>query len=36
MRLDGHVARMRELRNAFQILIGQTERKRPCGKPKRR
>jgi hypothetical protein len=30
----GHVARMGEMRNAYVILIGKTERKRPLGRRK--
>jgi hypothetical protein len=33
MRWAGHVARMGEKRNAYQILVGNPERKRPLGKP---
>jgi hypothetical protein len=29
----GHVARMEEKRNAYRILVGKPERKRPLGKP---
>jgi hypothetical protein len=32
----GHVARMREKRNAFRILMGKPEGKRPLGRPRRR
>jgi hypothetical protein len=32
----GHVARMREKRNAFRLLVGKSEGKRPLGRPKRR
>jgi hypothetical protein len=28
-----HVARIGEMRNAYHILVGKTERKRPLGKP---
>jgi hypothetical protein len=30
----GHVARMGEKRNAYRILVGKPEGKRPLGKPK--
>jgi hypothetical protein len=36
MRRAGHVARMGEKRNAFRILVGKPESKRPLGKPRRR
>jgi hypothetical protein len=36
MRLAGHGARMGEKRNAYRILVGKTEGKRPLGRPKRR
>jgi hypothetical protein len=36
MRWAGHVARMGEKRNAYRILVGKPERKRPLGKPRRR
>jgi hypothetical protein len=32
MRLAGHVARMRETRNAYRILVGKPEGKRPLGR----
>jgi hypothetical protein len=31
-----HVARMGEMRNAYNILIGKPEGKRPLGRPRRR
>jgi hypothetical protein len=31
-----HVARMGEKRNAYRILVGKSERKRPLGKPRSR
>jgi hypothetical protein len=31
-----HVARMMEKINAYRILVGKPERKRPLGRPKRR
>jgi hypothetical protein len=36
MRWAGHVARMREKRNAYRILVGKTEGKIPLGRPRRR
>jgi hypothetical protein len=36
MRLAGHVARIREKRNAYRILVGKPEGKRPLGRPRRR
>jgi hypothetical protein len=36
MRLAGHVARMREKMNAYRILVGKPEVKRPLGRPRRR
>jgi hypothetical protein len=36
MRWTGHVARMREKRNAYRILVGKPEGKRPLGRPRRR
>jgi hypothetical protein len=36
MRLAGHVARMGEKRNAYKILVGMPEGKRPLGRPRRR
>jgi hypothetical protein len=32
----GHVARMGEMRNAYRILVGKPEGKRPLGRPRRR
>jgi hypothetical protein len=34
MRWAGHVARMREKRNTYRILIGKPEGKRPLGRPR--
>jgi hypothetical protein len=36
MRGAGHVARMGEKRNAYTILVGSPEGKRPLGRPRRR
>jgi hypothetical protein len=36
MRWAGHVARMGEKRNAYSILVGKPEGKRPLGRPRRR
>jgi hypothetical protein len=36
MRCEGHVARMREMRNAYKILVGKREGKRPLGRPRRK
>jgi hypothetical protein len=36
IRLAGHVARMGEKRNAYRILVGNREGKRPLGRPRRR
>jgi hypothetical protein len=36
MRWTWHVARMRENRNAWRILVGKSEGKRPLGRPRRR
>jgi hypothetical protein len=36
MRWTGHVARMGETRNAYRILVGKPEGKRPLGRPRRR
>jgi hypothetical protein len=35
MRWDGHVARMGEKRNAYRLLVGKPEGKRPLGRPRR-
>jgi hypothetical protein len=32
----GHVARIRENRNAYRLLVGKPEGKRPLGRPRRR
>jgi transcription termination factor 2 len=36
IRWAGHVARMGEKRNAYRILVGKQEGKRPLGRPRRR
>jgi hypothetical protein len=36
MRWVGHAARMGEKRNAYRLLVGKPEGKRPLGRPKRR
>jgi hypothetical protein len=36
MRWAGHVVRMGERRNAYRILVGNPEGKRPLGRPRRR
>jgi hypothetical protein len=36
MRWAGHVARMDDKRNAYRILVGKPEGKRPLGRPRRR
>jgi hypothetical protein len=36
MRWAGHVARMAEKRNAYRLLVGKPEGKRPQGRPRRR
>jgi hypothetical protein len=35
MRWAGHVARTGEKRNAYRILLGKPEEKRPLGRPRR-
>jgi hypothetical protein len=34
MRWEGHVARMWETRNAYRIVVGKPEGKRPLGRPR--
>jgi hypothetical protein len=34
--IGGHIARMEEKRNAYRILVGNPEGKRPLGSPRRR
>jgi hypothetical protein len=36
MRWEGHVARMGWKRNAYRLLVGKPEGKRPLGRPRRR
>jgi hypothetical protein len=36
MKWAGHVARMEEKRNAYRILVGKPEGKRPLGRPRYR
>jgi hypothetical protein len=36
MRWAGHAARMGDTRNAYRILVGKPEGKRPLGRPRRR
>jgi hypothetical protein len=36
MRWAGHAARMGERRNAYRILVGKPDGKRPLGSPRRR
>jgi hypothetical protein len=36
MRWAGHVARMGEKRDAYRILVGRFEGRRPLGRPRRR
>jgi hypothetical protein len=36
MRWAGHVARLGEMRNAYRMLVGKPEGKRPLGRPRRR
>jgi hypothetical protein len=36
MRWAGHVARMGENRNAYSLLVGKPEGRRPVGRPRRR
>jgi hypothetical protein len=36
MKWAGHVARIGKKRNAYRILVGKPEGKRPLGKPRRR
>ena len=36
MRCAGHVARLREGRGVYRVLVGKPEGKRPLGRPRRR
>jgi hypothetical protein len=36
IRWAGHVARMGEKRNAYRLLVGKPEERRPLGRPRRR
>ena len=36
LRWAGHVARMEQPRNAYRVLVGKSEEKRPLGRPRRR
>jgi hypothetical protein len=36
MNWAGHLARMGEMRNAYRLLVGRPEGKRPLGRPRRR
>ena len=36
MKWDGHVARMRERRGVYRVLVGKPEGKRPLGRPRHR
>jgi hypothetical protein len=36
MRWEGHVVRMGEKRNAYRLLVGKPEGKRPLGRPRYR
>jgi hypothetical protein len=36
MRLAGHVVRMGKKRNAYRLLVGRPEERRPLGRPRRR
>jgi hypothetical protein len=36
MKWVGHVARMGEVRGAYNILVGRPEERRPLGRPRRR
>ena len=36
LRWEGHVARMEQSRNAYRVLVGKPEGKRPLGRPRRR
>ena len=36
MGLAGHVGRMGERRSVYRVLVGESEEKRPLGRPRRR
>ena len=36
LRWAGHVAHMEQFRNAYRVLVGKPERKKPLGSPRRR
>ena len=36
LRWAGHVARMEQFRNAYRVLVGKPESKKPLGRPRRR
>ena len=36
LRWAGHVERMEQSRNAYRVLVGKPDRKRPFGRPRRR
>jgi hypothetical protein len=36
MRWAGHVARMREKKNVYRLMVGKPEGRRPLGRPRRR
>jgi len=36
MRWEGLVARMREMKNAYKLMVGRREGKRPLGRPNHR
>ena len=36
LRWAGHVARMEQSKNAYRVLVGKPEGKRPLGRPRRR
>jgi hypothetical protein len=36
IRWTGHVTRLGEMRNAFNVLVGKPEGKRPLGRPRQR
>jgi hypothetical protein len=36
LRQEGHISRVGEMRNSYEILVGKPEGKRPLGMPRRR